>query len=142
MSDHGNSCQCPACNWDRNNLAADESAKPVECAVSQVSSRMCEHGTMGCEIQHGGPYPVGVVSVTEMDGWHMQPFIGWEKIGYGTKLYANPAPVASKEAVTLSDKQRDTLESALVALDRESICAMNIRKWLAQRDASKAEPTS
>lgn len=35
------------------------------------------------------------------------------------------------QAVTLSDEQRDTLQSALVALDPESICAANVRKWLA-----------
>jgi hypothetical protein len=58
-----------------------------------------------------------------------------------------PASTASKEAATLSDEQRDTLQSALVALDPESICAANVRKWLAaaqptQRDASKAEGQS
>jgi len=31
---------------------------------------------------------VGVISVTEEHGWHMDPLVGWETLGYGRRLFA------------------------------------------------------
>lgn len=37
-----------------------------------------------------GQEPVGVIERDEVNGWHMNALIDWEKIGLGTKLYAAP----------------------------------------------------
>lgn len=37
-----------------------------------------------------GQEPVGVIERDEINGWHMNALIDWEKIGLGTKLYAAP----------------------------------------------------
>jgi hypothetical protein len=34
--------------------------------------------------------PVGIIERDEINGWHMNALIDWEKIGLGTKLYAAP----------------------------------------------------
>jgi len=31
---------------------------------------------------------VGVISVTKEHGWHMDPLVGWETLGYGRRLFA------------------------------------------------------
>jgi hypothetical protein len=37
-----------------------------------------------------GQEPVGVIERDEVNGWHMNALVDWEKIGVGTKLYAAP----------------------------------------------------
>lgn len=34
--------------------------------------------------------PVGIIGCDEVNGWHMNALVDWEKIGIGTKLYAAP----------------------------------------------------
>lgn len=144
------------------NVIGNEAADAIESLAGQF--REIEY-LMECGNNASRPTadesakPVGVVSVTEMDGWHMEPFIGWEEIGYGTKLYAESAFAASKEAVTLSDEERLSITECISYLlpaakafadtggysdgggSKHARCIQVLRRIL-KRDASKAEGQS
>lgn len=51
-----------------------------------------------------GQEPVGVIERDEVNGWHMNALVDWEKIGVGTKLYA--APIGDNGAFVVPERRR------------------------------------